>query len=414
MKNKILIGALAVAGAALLWSFDGTFLRPSLYSLPATLVAFLEHGLGFIVLSPFLIIYRKQLKEISKKQWGAIIWVALFGGALGTTFITKAIFSAGFHDLSTIILLQKLQPVFAIILAAILLKERFPKRFYLYALLAVIGGYFVAFKDPTQILNLPQQTYLVALFALLAAFSWGSSTVFGKYSIKNISYGLLSSLRFGLTVLILLGPVLYWHTSGFTQVEAKNWQTLVIIVFTSGALAIFLYYYGLKKIPASIATLCELAWPVSAIIFDYYFNHNLLSGSQIAGATLLIIVVYQATALVKPHKISGTVIKGLGQGEKTGMHTANLLLTHAKKLVKGLYTCQVKFENQTYEGLLYYGYNSLTKKDCLEVHLIGFSGDLYNKNITVITDKYLRLPKKFNNVELLKKRIQKDVEIAKD
>jgi len=61
------------------------------------------------------------------------------------------------------------------------------------------------------------------------------------------------------------------------------WRTLAIIVFTSGAVAMYLYYYGLKKIPASLATLCELL-AVSAIFFDYFFNHNMLSASQIAGA----------------------------------------------------------------------------------------------------------------------------------
>ena len=68
MKNKIFIGTLFVVLAALLWSLDGTFLRPSLYALPSTLVVFLEHGLGFLVLMPFLFIYRKELAKITKKQ----------------------------------------------------------------------------------------------------------------------------------------------------------------------------------------------------------------------------------------------------------------------------------------------------------------------------------------------------------
>ena len=115
MKNKIFVGAVAIAIAAILWSLDGTFLRPKLYTLPSTLVVLLEHLLGFIVLSPFLVIYRKQIKNIKKKQWIAIFWVALFGGALGTTFITKALFLTGFHDISVVILLQKFQPIFLIL-----------------------------------------------------------------------------------------------------------------------------------------------------------------------------------------------------------------------------------------------------------------------------------------------------------
>ena len=119
MKNKFFLGSLAIVVAALLWSLDGTFLRPGLFSLPSPLLVFLEHLLGFVVLAPFLFIYRTLLKEINKKSWAAIFWVALFGGALGTTFFTKALFATGFVDISVVILLQKFQPIFAIILAAI-------------------------------------------------------------------------------------------------------------------------------------------------------------------------------------------------------------------------------------------------------------------------------------------------------
>jgi FAD synthase len=31
------------------------------------------------------------------------------------------------------------------------------------------------------------------------------------------------------------------------------------------------------------------------------------------------------------------------------------------------------------------------------VHILNFTGDLCNKNITIVTDRFLRLPKKFNN-----------------
>ena len=202
-KNKIFIGALAVVIAALFWSLDGIFLRPNLYSVPPILLVFLEHGLGLIILLPFLFIYKSELKNITRKQWGTIFWVALFGGALGTTFFTKALFLTGFVDTSVVILLQKFQPIFAIILSAIILRERFPAKFYAYATLALIGGYFVTFKDPSSI-NFGSATAMMALFSLLAAFSWGSSTTFGKYSLKNINYGLLAALRFLFTMIIML------------------------------------------------------------------------------------------------------------------------------------------------------------------------------------------------------------------
>jgi len=405
--NKIFIGALAVVIAALLWSLDGTFLRPHLASVSPTLVVFLEHTLGFIILLPFLFIYKSELKNITKKQWGTIFWVALFGGALGTTFFTKALFLTGFVDISVVILLQKFQPIFAILLSAIILRERFPLKFYIYAFCALIGGFFVTFKDPSSI-NFGSTTTIIAVFSLLAAFSWGSSTTFGKYSLKNINYGLLSALRFGFTIIIMLIPAIKYFST-LSSIESGVWKTLTIIVFTSGAVAMYLYYYGLKKIPASLATLCELAWPFSAIIFDYFFNHNILSATQIVGAIVLVIAVTLATRLNKTKIISGTVLAGNNNGEKVGARTANLDISLAKDIDKGLYSCKVNLDGVFYRGLLYYGFNSLTNRDCLEIHILEFNGDIYGKNITVSTERYLRFPKKFKNVEKLSEQIKKDL-----
>ena len=404
---KIIIGALAVVVAALLWSLDGIFLRPQLASISPTLVVFLEHSFGFIILLPFLFIYKSEIKNITKKQWGTIFWVALFGGALGTTFFTKALFLTGFVDVSVVILLQKFQPIFAILLSAIILKERFPAKFYIYALCALIGGYFVTFKDPSSI-NLGNATTMMAIFSLLAAFSWGSSTTFGKYSLKNINYGLLSALRFGFTIIIMLIPAIKYFST-LPSIESDVWRTLIIIVFTSGAVAMYLYYYGLKKIPASLATLCELAWPFSAVIFDYFFNHNILSATQIIGAVVLVIAVTLATRLNKTKIINGIVLAGNNNGERTGARTANLDISLAKNLPKGLYSCKVDLDGVFYRGLLYYGINSLTEKDCLEIHILEFNGDIYGKEITAITERYLRFPKKFKSVEKLSEQIKKDL-----
>ena len=407
LKNKIFIGALAVVVSALFWSLDGIFLRPRLTSIPASLVVFLEHTLGLIALLPLLFIYRLELKKITKKQWLTIFWVALFGGALGTTFFTKALFLTGFVDVSVVILLQKFQPIFAIILSAIILRERFPAKFYIYASLALVGGYFVTFKNPLSV-NFGSTTILIALFSILAAFAWGSSTTFGKYSLKNINYGLLSVLRFLFTAIIMLIPAVKYFSS-LPSIDTNVWKTLVIIVFTSGALAMYLYYYGLKKIPASLATLCELAWPVSAIFFDYFFNHNILSTTQIIGAVILIFSVSMAARLNKTYTISGKVFPGHHNGDKTGARTANLDIILAKDLPKGLYSCKVEFNGNSYRGLMYYGINSLTNADCLEVHILEFNGNIYGENITVNTERYLRFPKKFKNVQELGAQIKKDL-----
>jgi drug/metabolite transporter (DMT)-like permease len=330
-SSHLLIGSLLIIIAALLWSIDSTFLRPHLQTLPSTLVVFLEHTLGFIPLIPFLFVYRKELKKITKKQWLAIFWVALFGGALGTTFFTKALFLTGFTDISAVILLQKFQPLFAIVLAALFLHERFPPRFYLLSTLALIGGYFMTFPNPFTISTLSHTSLLIIAYALLAAFAWGSATVFGKYSLKTIPFGLLTALRFGVTMLIMVIPASRYFST-ISTIHGMQWGIFGLIVVTSGAFSIYIYYSGLKRIPASLVTLCELAWPVSAVVFDYVINHTQLTVLQLLGTVVLLGTITYCTWLMRARTLIGIVHHGHKLGEKTGAKTANLDLALAKKL----------------------------------------------------------------------------------
>ena len=53
------------------------------------------------------------------------------------------------------------------------------------------------------------------------------------------------------------------------------------------------------------------------------------------------------------------------------------------------------------------------KKILLEVHIFNFSGNLYNKYLSIEFKKFIRKEKKFKNIDQLKKQIQKDLKIAK-
>ena len=122
-KNKEMIGALFICGAAVLWGFDGVVLTPRLYSLSVPLVVFILHLLPFTGMS--ILFGKEEIKEAKKIPREDFIYfflIALFGGSIGTLAIVKALFLVNFKHLTVVTLLQKLQPVFAIILARIILK----------------------------------------------------------------------------------------------------------------------------------------------------------------------------------------------------------------------------------------------------------------------------------------------------
>ena len=121
MKQLKIYAPIFIIFAAFLWALDGIVLRPALYTLPVPLVVFVEHGLAFLLMLPFFIKEFKEIRKLKTADWGAFLWVAVFGGALGTMFITKALFYVQFVNLSIVVLIQKLQPVFALTLAMCLI-----------------------------------------------------------------------------------------------------------------------------------------------------------------------------------------------------------------------------------------------------------------------------------------------------
>jgi drug/metabolite transporter (DMT)-like permease len=292
LSATTLTGAIAICIAAILWGFDGIVLTPRLYNLNITYVVFMVHCIPFILLNIFCFKAYKELPTFSKTDFMYLFLVALFGGALGTLAIVKALFLVNFQSLTVVVLLQKLQPVFAIILAAILLKERLHKGFVLWASIAIIASYFLAFGFSFPDFNAGSRTTLAALFSLMAAISFGSATVFGKKILNRVDFISATFFRYGFTTGIMLIIVLLAGTLNQIQVTTPmNWTILFIIAFTTGSGALFLFYFGLRKVKAMVATICELLFPVSAILFDYLFNGKVLSTIQWISAIILLISI---------------------------------------------------------------------------------------------------------------------------
>lgn len=284
--------------AASLWGIDGIILRPALYGLPVPLVVLVESSIVAVILSPIFIKEFSAIKKLNREDWIAFLAVGLFGGAIGTMAITKALFYVNFVNLSVVILIQKLQPVFALSLAAILLKERLPKIFFLWAGLAVIGAYLMTFGFSFPNFKTGDKTLVASALSLIAAISFSSSTVFSKKALRNVNFKLGTYLRFLFSALVMLIIAsLQSDVVKITSITLTQWGIFALIAFTTGGAAIFLYYYGLKKISASVATICELAFPLTAILLDYLIRGTSLTLIQWAGIILLIYSILEVSGI---------------------------------------------------------------------------------------------------------------------
>lgn len=294
MKNwkSVLTGSVAVSLSAALWGLDGVVLTPRLHNLEIGYVVFMLHLLPFILMHFFFFSRYKVIRKFDLRDFSSFFLVALFGGALGTIAIVKALFLVHFQELSVVVLLQKLQPVFAILLAAAILGERVKGNFFLWASLAIVASYFLTFGWNLPQFNTAGNNVQAALYALLAAFSFAMATVMSKKVMYKYDFRTATFVRYGLTALIMLPYVLVsGNISQLGITTSENWMIFFVIGITTGSGAIFLYYFGLQKVKAMIATICELFFPLSAIFFDYLINDSQLSVIQWVSALALITAV---------------------------------------------------------------------------------------------------------------------------
>ena len=115
--------------------------------------------------------------------------------------------------------------------------------------------------------------------------------------------------------------------------------------------------------------------------------------------------------------ILGKVQKGKQLGKKIGFPTANIDIKDYILAKPGVYAVKVKKHKdvRNIRGIANLGYRPTFngKKILLEVHLFNFSGNLYNKHLTVQFLKFIRSEKKFKNIDQLKKQIKIDLSTAK-
>jgi len=149
----------------------------------------------------------------------------------------------------------------------------------------------------------------------------------------------------------------------------------------------------------------------------------LLVNNKIASSTFIRSLLQKGN-LKKANKIlnrnwsvNGKVEKGRQLGKKIGFPTANIDIKNYVLACPGVYAVRAKKSGRKeyIKGIANLGYRPTFngKKILLEVHLFNFSGNLYNKYLTVEFKKFIRKEKKFKNVDQLKKQIKIDLLKAK-
>ncbi|MBR5817289.1 MAG: riboflavin biosynthesis protein RibF [Clostridia bacterium] len=116
-----------------------------------------------------------------------------------------------------------------------------------------------------------------------------------------------------------------------------------------------------------------------------------------------------------PYRISAEVMRGRGVGSSLGTPTVNLPIREQSVLKRGVYYTVAVTDGTKYPSITNVGtcptYGGIDSHS--ETHIIGFDGNLYGKNISIIFYDFLREEIAFESEKELKMQINIDINRVK-
>ncbi len=276
-------GVVLVSMAATLWGLDALIRKPLVGSNPAATIVFGEHVLLVTLTLPLLLPSLRALVAAGARYVLAGIAIGAGASGVATILFTEAFIHG---DYITPLVLQKAQPLVAVLGASIVLGEQ-PRRGFGWFLLAGLGGVWLI--DIAHPLAPQARGFVTMAYALSAAVLWGLGTVLGRYMTRGLRFEHITTVRFffglcGSAVALAILGAPAWR-------GAYNSAWIALLAVVTGALAIPLYYYGLQRTPAMLATLGELAFIATAIFVGMYVRNSHLRWTQWLGVAVTVGVV---------------------------------------------------------------------------------------------------------------------------
>lgn len=276
-------GVVLIIVAASMWGLDGLIRKPLASSTSATTIVFGEHVVLVACVLPLVLPALRSLWRAGARAVAAGVAIGAGASALATILFTEAILHG---DFITVIVLQKAQPLVAVLGAAVVLGEK-PRRGFAWFLLPALAGiWLMALPHPLA----PHAHGLTPIVeTLAAAVLWGLGTVFGRYLSRELPFEQVTTIRFvfGLVASACALPMV----GAAALASAHDSFFIIVLALVTGVFALFLYYYGLHRTPALLSAIGELAYPLTAALIGIYVFDSSLRWTQWVGVALTVGVV---------------------------------------------------------------------------------------------------------------------------
>jgi drug/metabolite transporter (DMT)-like permease len=276
-------GVVLISIAAAMWGLDGLIRKPLSASTSPTTIVFGEHVVLVLLTLPLLVASMRALWRAGPRYVAAGIAVGAGASAVATILFTEALFHG---DFITVLVLQKAQPLVAVVGAWLVLGEHPRPGFAWFLVPGLAGIWLIALPQPLD----PHAQGLTPIAeALAAAALWGMGTVLGRYLSRRLEFQQVSTVRFGFGLIAAAIALPIVGAKAFASAHDSFY--IALLAFVTGFLALGLYYYGLRRTPALLAALGELAFPLTAALIGIYVFDSSLRWTQWVGVVLVLAVV---------------------------------------------------------------------------------------------------------------------------
>lgn len=282
---------------ALFWG--GTFIggRVAMAEMTPVAAAFWRYTIGIAGLLVIAFALERGLPRLDARQW---IAVSLLGATGVVLFNLCFMYGLARVPASRASLIMALNPAVTLLGSTIFLREKLTR--------SKVVGIAMALLGVTIVLGRGNPAHLfghigigeVVLFG--CPLSWAANTLIAKRMLGNVS-AIGQTTYASITGTAMLGAMLLFLGGiALPEVSARAWTALVFLGIFGTAIALVLFYDGVRRIGAARTSVFINLVPVFAIALGVLLLGETLEASMIVGGALVIFGIF---LLNRPQRASG-------------------------------------------------------------------------------------------------------------
>jgi drug/metabolite transporter (DMT)-like permease len=278
MEPRYIRANAQVIAASVIYGFAGIFFL-YIKNMAAGPVVFCQLLLGFLVLAAYLAASGKLSGIQLRGKRKSMLLLGAWQAGVMLSYYT----AVNFTNVSMSVLLLYTAPLYVLLIAPIILKEKISTKNLVALTLSLIG--VVVVVGPANIVSCTAGSgYLYGvLMGLFSGFFYACIIMTSRYLRDEYSGLEQLFLSTGVTLVILLPFMLQISSAALLE----NLPVLLFLGVMITSLGSILYFTGLEHVKAQNASIISLLEPVSAIFFAYLILNDPVSRATLFGCALI-------------------------------------------------------------------------------------------------------------------------------